>query len=474
MKKDIKEHIKFGTDGWRGVISDNFTFTNVAIVAQAICEWIKKEFKNKEGRKNCVAVGYDARFLSREYAEIVACILAKNDINVFLSDGYIATPALSYGVVNIEGECGIMITASHNPAKFNGIKIKTYQGGGASKNITNVIERYLGETKVQTMDLNLALEKKSVTVFDFNKAYFKFMKSYVDLKDIRKAKFNVIQDAMYGSGTGVLQHVLKGSDINLEMMHDEYNPSFGNVKPEPIEEYVPELISRMKKEDVDLGLILDGDADRIGAVAAGGEFINAQKILGLLILHLVRNRGVEGSVVKTVCGTMMIDKICKKLNLNLYETPVGFKYISDLMVSEKVIVGGEEAGGIGVQNYIPERDGNLAGLLLLEMMVKEKQNIQQILKNMEKEFGRYYYLRLDIDLVSDQKIGLVTFKKVKQLCGREVVQVNAIDGVKLVCDDDSWLMLRPSGTEPLVRVYAEAKSLKRSQQLVAYGKAIFE
>lgn len=468
MKK-ISDQIKFGTDGWRGVISDNFTFENVAIVAQAISEWIKKEFKSQ---KHLVAVGYDARFLSREYAETVSCILAKNNIKVMLSDKYIATPALSYGVVDIKGVCGVMITASHNPAKFNGIKIKTKEGGGASKDITNVVEKYLGKTKVKTMNLNDALDKKLITMHDFNIAYLGFMKKYVDLPAIRKAKFNVVQDAMYGSGTGVLENVLKGSKVKLDMMRADYNPSFGNVKPEPIADYVPELITRMKKEKFDLGLILDGDADRIGAVAPGGEFINAQKILGLLILHLVRNRGCEGSVVKTLCGTTMIDKICRKLQLKLHETPVGFKYISDLMVSERVIAGGEEAGGMGVQDYIPERDGNLAGLLLLEMMVKQKKNIKQILDDMEKEFGRYYYLRADIDLKPGQKVDVKQFKSIKTLCSKRVVQVNELDGVKLICEDESWLMFRPSGTEPLVRAYSEAKSLKRSKELIAYGRKL--
>ncbi|MFT5169875.1 MAG: phosphomannomutase, partial [Candidatus Omnitrophota bacterium] len=300
--------------------------------------------------------------------------------------------------------------------------------------------------------------------------YLKFMKSYVDLKAIKKSKFHVVQDAMNGSGIGIMENVLKGSSIKLEMMRDDYNPSFGNVKPEPIEDYVPELIKRMKNEKIDLGLILDGDADRIGAVAAGGEFINAQKILGLLILHLVRNRGCEGSVVKTLCGSTMIDKICEKLNLKLHETPVGFKYISDLMVSERVIAGGEEAGGMGVQDYIPERDGNLAGLLLLEMMVKQNKNIKQILDDMEREFGRYYYLRADIDLKPGQKVSIAQFKKIKTVAGKKVVKVNDLDGVKLILEDETWLMFRPSGTEPLVRVYSEAKSLKRSKELIAFGR----
>jgi len=470
MSKKVSQ-IKFGTDGWRAVISDTFTFENVALVAQAISEWIQKDFKSKSGKKNCVAVGYDTRFLSQEYAEIVSCVLAANNIKVYLSKEAIPTPALSYGVVSLKGVAGVMITASHNPGKFNGIKIKTNQGGGASTDITGQVEAYLEKTGVKTVELEKAIKEKKIVMYDFNVKYLKFMKNYVDLKRMKKSKFNVVQDVMHGSGGGILAEVLKGSGVTLSYMRDDVNPSFEGGKPEPVPEYLDGIFKKMKKEKFDLGLVLDGDADRIAAVAPGGEFISPQKILGLLILHLARNRGCVGGVVKTTCGTEMIDNIAKKLNLKLYETPVGFKYISDLMVSEEIIAGGEEAGGMGVKDYIPERDGNLAGLLLLEMMVYQKKNIMQILKEMEKEFGRYYYERADLEL------GKGTFDPqktaaVKTLLGKKVVEVKDFDGVKLICEDRSWLMLRPSGTEPLVRAYSEAKSLKKAKQLIECGKKL--
>ncbi len=473
MGKKITGEIKFGTDGWRGVISDNFTFKNVALVAQAISEWIKKDFKVKGNKKNRVVVGYDARFLSPEYAEKVSCVLAANGIEVYLSQTMVPTPALSYGVVDLKGVAGIMITASHNPAKFNGIKIKTFQGGGASNDITNKVEGYLEKRVVKILDFDQAKKEKSIVMYDLNVAYLKFMKNYVDLKKIRKSKFKVVQDVMYGSGGGILANVLKGSKVELEYMHNEINPSFGGVKPEPIAAYLPEILKKLKKEDYDLGLVLDGDADRIAAVASGGEFISPQKILGLLILHLVRNRGCKGGVVKTTCGSELIDNIAKKLDLKLYETPVGFKYISDLMVSEEIIAGGEEAGGMGVQGYIPERDGNLAGLLLLEMMVCQQKNIKQILVEMEKEFGRYYYERADLELGEGQ-FDLKKTAAVKTLLGKKVVEVKDFDGVKLICEDRSWLMLRPSGTEPLVRAYSEAKSLKKAKELIECGKKLLK
>ncbi|HLF17463.1 MAG TPA: phosphoglucomutase/phosphomannomutase family protein [Candidatus Omnitrophota bacterium] len=471
--ENLKQEIKFGTDGWRGVISDNFTFKNVRLVAQAISEWIKDDFKSAGAPNLRVALGYDARFLSKEYAEIVSSVLAANNIKVYLSDEMIPTPALSYGVVDIKGVCGVMITASHNPAKFNGIKIKTSQGGGAGKDITDKVEGFLGKTSVQSVDLLDAIERKMIMMHDFKKVYLKFMKSYIDLAKIKKARFKVIQDVMHGSGGRILEEVLKGSQLKVTLMRAEVNPSFGGVKPEPIAEYLPEILSRVKKEKYDLGLVLDGDADRIGAVAPGGEFISPQRILGLIILHLVRNKKRTGGIVKTTCGTTMLDHIAKKLRCKLYETPVGFKYISDLMVKEKIVAGGEEAGGIGVQDYIPERDGTLAGLLLLEMMVYQKKNIKQLLNEMEKEFGRYYYERADLDL-RGRTFDAKKIKSLPSLLGKRVVEVKDYDGIKLICEDESWLMLRPSGTEPLVRAYSEAKSLQKAKQLLKIGEDLLK
>jgi phosphomannomutase len=463
-KKDI---IKFGTDGWRAVIADTFTFENVAVLSQAISEWVKRDLADINGRKR-VAVGYDTRFMSAEFAETVACVLAKNDIDVVLSDAPIPTPALSYGVTVHACVAGIMITASHNPYKFNGVKIKTAQGGGASKEITNKVEGYICETPVQPMDFNEARQAGKVVMQNYKTAYLKFIRNYIDLKKIKTARFKVLMDAMHGSGDSLIAEALKGTSVRLSLMREDINPYFDGKKPEPVVQYLDGIIKRVKTEGFDLGLVLDGDADRIAAVASGGEFLHPQKILGLLILHLVRNRGRKGGVVKTICGTTMLDKIAAKLDLKLYETPVGFKYISDLMVSENIVAGGEEAGGMGFQDYIPERDGTLAGLLLLEMMVYQKKNIKKIVEEMEQEFGRYYYQRSDVKLGA-KPFDIQRFKETTSLLGKKVVDMRDSDGVKLICEDESWLMLRPSGTEPLVRAYSEAKTLKRAKELIQYG-----
>ena len=465
-----QSEIKFGTDGWRAVISDTFTFKNVGIVAQAISEWLNRDIRKKAGSPKRISVGYDTRFLSKEYARTVSSVLAANGIEVFLSDSAIPTPSLSFGVPKNGCLAGVMITASHNPAYFNGIKIKTAQGGGASSDITGAVEDYLYKTEVKALDFNEAVQEKKIIIFNFKNDWLNFIKNYLDLKAMKNARFKILTDIMHGSGNGFMREILRGTKVQLSLMRDDVNPSFDGGKPEPVVEFLGGILSRMKKEKFDLGLVLDGDADRIAAVAPGGEFVHPQKILGLLILHLVRNRGRKGGVVKTICGTTMIDKIAAKLGLKLFETPVGFKYISDLMVSENIVAGGEEAGGIGLQDYIPERDGTLVGLLLLEMMVYQKKNIKKIVREMEKEFGHYYYERAD--LKSKEPFELDKLKSLKRIMGKKIVDIKDFDGVKLICEDESWVMWRPSGTEPLVRIYAEATSASRAKKLIKFGESL--
>ncbi len=460
---DPKSEIRFGTDGWRAVISDTFTFKNVRIVAQATADWV---IKDNPGAPKKAAVGYDNRFLSQEYARTFAEVLAGNGLTVYLSDSSVPTPALSYGVTLLKAACGIMITASHNPAKFNGIKIKTAQGGAASKDITGKIESYIGQAAIKTA-------AQPILMHDYKVAYVQFIRKYLDMKKIKNAKYRVLADIMHGSGRDLMVQILKGTKVRLELMRADYNPGFDGSKPEPIPECLAVLIGRMKKEKFDFGHVLDGDADRVAAVAPGGEFVSPQKILGLLILHLARNRNIEGGIVKTLCGSTLYDHIAQKLGRPLYETPVGFKYISDLMLTKKIVAGGEEAGGMGLPNYIPERDGTLAGLLLLEMMVYNKRNFKQLIDDMEKEFGRYYYLRLDYTMDA-KKVNLDHLKTLKDILGTQVVAAKDFDGVKLICANEDWLMFRPSGTEPLVRIYAEAKSLKRARSLIEFGRKFID
>ncbi len=468
MSSNPKDIIKFGTDGWRAVIADTFTFENLEILAQAMALWVAKDVKKLPGEVVRVAVGYDNRFLSKDFAQRTAMVLAANDIEVILSHESLPTPALSLATRDLKCVAGVVITASHNPAEYNGFKIKTAEGGGAGKNITDAVEGYLGAQPVVKLDFKKAVSDGKIKVLDLKRDYLKFIKGYVNLKKIKPAKFRVVQDVMHGSGGTLLAEVLKGSKLRLELLRSDVNPGFGGSRPEPLPQYLGGLIAKMKKEKIDLGLVLDGDADRIAAVLPGGEFLSPQKILALLALHLYKNRGIKGGVVKTICGTVMIDNMCKDMGIKLYETPVGFKYISDLMLTEQIITGGEEAGGMGLPNYIPERDGILAGLLLLEMMVYEKKNIGKILAEVEKKYGRYYYDKTSINLKEKVKT-LDPVKKITSVLGKKVVGVKDYDGVKLELEDTTWIMVRASGTEPILRAYAESKSPKRTKDLLNYA-----
>jgi alpha-D-glucose phosphate-specific phosphoglucomutase len=473
----IRERIKFGTDGWRGVISDDFTFANVRIVSQAISEWINRHESKRLRRQKIVAVGYDTRFLSKEYAQTVSSVLAANGIRVFLSQNPIPTPVLSFSVKRRRFIAGVMITASHNPFNFNGIKIKTYTGAAASGEVTRLVEKFLYKLPVKFLDFDTALKTSNVHIEDFSNPYIKFLKSYVNLKKISQGKFRVLVDVMHGSGNGFFAKILKSTPIEIVLARSEINPCFGGVRPEPVADNLKDSLHTMKKGKFDLGLVLDGDADRIAAIDSNGVFISPQKILGLFILHLVKNKKFSGGLVKTIVGTTLIDKIARKLNLKLYETPVGFKYISDLMVNENIMVGGEEAGGMGFRNYIPERDGILAGLLLLEMMSYERKPIKRIINDMEREFGRYYYLKDSITLKDNKQKNKAlrrvnALKANSSLLGQRITDFKCDDGVKCICADESWLIIRVSGTEPLIRIYAEAKTIKRSQELLAFGRRL--
>jgi len=467
MSENSTQVIKFGTDGWRAVIADTFTFENVAVLAQALAVWVKKDALKIFGEPLRVAVGYDNRFLSKNFSETVAVVLAANGIEVLLSSASLPTPALSLATREHKCVAGVVITASHNPPEYNGFKIKTAQGGGAGKNITDVVEGYIGLEPVVRLDFKKALAEEKVRILDFKKDYLKFLRGYVNLKKIKTARYRVIQDVMHGSGGRLLEEALKGTQIRLELMHADVNPGFEGIRPEPLAQYLGELIAVTKKGKYDLGLVLDGDADRI-ALVLNGEFVSPQKILALLALHLWKNRGIKGGIIKTICGSTMIDNMCKANGITLYETPVGFKYISDLMLTKEIIAGGEEAGGMGLPNYIPERDGILAGLLLLEMMVYEKKNMVRILAELEKKYGRYYYDKTSIPMKKIVKT-LEPVKKIESVLGNKVVAIKDYDGVKLELANDSWIMVRASGTEPILRAYAESKSLKRTKELLAFA-----
>jgi len=457
--------IKFGTDGWRAIIAEDFTFENVKIVSQAIADYLNENKKTKNKR---VVIGYDRRFLSKEFAQTSGCVLAANKIKVTLSDRDVPTPAVSIHCRNNKYDLGVMITASHNPAKFNGLKIKTPEGSSADKPLTDKVESFLGRCKPKYIDVAVAKKKSLLVSKDLTAEYIEFLRKFINVKRIKKLKLKVLVDVMYGSGDNFVERILGPSNIKIDYLHNETNPSFGGIRPEPIASSLGELIAKMKRGEYDLGIVLDGDADRIAMVDGKGNYINAQVILPLLAIHMVKNRKAMGGIAKTVVGSNVIDKVALSLGVACYETPVGFKYISNLFENNLICIGGEEAGGIGFKGYIPERDGSAAFLLLLEMIVAEGKKFNTLLANFYKEYGRYYYSRTAIPVKSIKK-GLLDMKLPTSLFGKKIERVNTLDGIKLIAKD-CWLMFRKSGTEPIVRVYAESKSRKEAERLVALGK----
>lgn len=469
MKRDYTPNIKFGTDGWRGVIAEDFTFANLRTVAQAAADYFNRQFK---GQKRII-IGYDTRFLSDKFAQAVAEVLAGTGIKVFLSDRPSPTPTTSFTIRLLGLNGGLIITASHNPARFNGLKIKTQFGSPADTSVTQKVEKFLFKNKVKSLSLEEGLKTKKIEMINPIPKYLDTVRKYLDLDLLKNSNLKVIADAMHGAGNGYHASVLSGTKIKIDVLHSEPNPSFGGVKPEPLPQNLPELVSIMKKGDYDIGVVTDGDADRVGAFAPGGRFITPGEIMSLLALHFIENRRWRGALVKNIAGPMLLNKIAQHYNLKLFETPVGFKYIAKLMQREKVLVGGEESGGIGIKNYIPERDGILTGLLLVEMMAQKKKPILEIINDMEKRFGKFRYHRQDIEIPvkTREKIVEKLFSKLKgkdaaKILRKKIVKIKTYDGLKFLFEDESWLLIRASGTEPILRVYSEAHSEKEAKALI--------
>lgn len=460
--------IKFGTDGWRAIISEDFTFENVQVVSQAIADHFK-------GKGVTFVVGYDWRFLSEKYAELVSEVLAANNIKVLLSDKAVPTPLVSLAIKNQKLSGGIMITASHNPPAYNGIKIKASFASSADEKITKSVESLLGKNKVKSVSLEEGLVSGSIETVDLRPAYMKFIRSYIDLDLLKKSKLNVLVDCMHGVGDGYIKDILKDTGIKITQMRAGRDPLFGGVNPEPIPKNLGPVFQEMKKKDYDIAIVNDGDADRICAVMPGGGYLSAGQIMALLLLHFVEDKKWKGSVVKTISNTTLIERIAKKYNLKLHETPVGFKYICRIMLDEDVLIGGEESGGIGVKDYMPERDGMLLGILLVEMMAHRKKGILDIMDDVEKEYGRFRYARIDMDYPDDKKKKLMELLRTsppKKILKKPVKETKTYDGYKFILEDSSWLIMRLSGTEPILRVYAEASSDKEAQQYLEFGKNI--
>ena len=460
--------IKFGTDGWRGVIGDDFTFENVRIVSQAIASFLKRTAKEKKR----VVIGFDRRFLSESFAREVGCVLAANKIKTIISSCDVPTPVVSFHCLYKKYDLGIMITASHNPAQFNGIKIKTKEGGAADKFLTNKVESLLYKGKPRKISYQAAIKSGFLKQKGLTADYIKFLRNFFKVNKIRKLKMRLLVDTMHGVGNGYIEQVLGSSQMHIDYLHNDFNPSFAGIRPEPIEENLQSLIKKVKTKRYDLGIAIDGDGDRLAVVNKDGSFLTAQILLPLLALHMVKNKGQRKGIGKTIVGSNLIDKVSLSLGVPCYQTPVGFKYISNLFSQNLISIGGEEAGGIGFAGYIPERDGTASSLMLLEMIAAEGKSLDRLLKELWAKFGRWYYQRTAFPIRKKIK-SMDNIKLPRELLGSKIERINRSDGIKLITKR-GWLMFRKSGTEPVVRVYAEGRTKRETSALIDLGKKIIQ
>jgi len=456
--------IKFGTDGWRGIIARDFTFANVERVAAAMAAYVKAEGEPQHG----LVVGYDTRFLSAEAADLVACVAAGAGIPVTLADQPTPTPALSYAVVARKAAGGIMVTASHNPYRWNGIKFKASYGGSAAPSIVRRIEAQLDKSRPSPTAHGVATE-------DLITPYLERLHSMIHLDRIASSHQCFVIDPMYGAGRGVLARLLEPAGVPFCEIHGEHNPLFPGLNPEPIEPHVGPLRRKVIKKGYDAGLATDGDADRLGAIDRTGAFVDSHKIFCILLQHFVEDLGRGGEVVKTFSTTRMVDKLAAKYGLRVHVTPIGFKYICQLMLAGDILIGGEESGGIGIKGHLPERDGLLNSLLLAEVMAYKGKTLGQLVEELSDEFGPHEYGRIDLEVKREainRLLARVQDDAFRSVAGLSITGSEDLDGFKMICGDEAWLLVRPSGTEDLLRLYAEAPTREQVNALLGEMKAL--
>ena len=482
--------IHFGTDGWRAVISDTFTFGNLRIVTQAIADAVMSDHWDKSGNGSRQApdprkfvVGFDTRFLSDRFAGEVARVLAANGFTVLLAQSDAPTPAISYAVKHHNAIAGVMITASHNAPRYNGLKLKGAFGGSALPEQCRRVEIYINDNEQQArgpnlMEFNKAREASLIQKFNPLPAYFDHLRTLIDTNVIADNPQRFVVDAMYGSGRGVIKSFLQGTGCEIAEIRGEMNPGFGGVHPEPISKYLGALASAVSSGMGNFGVVTDGDADRIGAMDERGAFVDPHKIMSLSLKYLVEKRGWTGAVVRTVSTTRMIDRLAGRYGLKLYETPVGFNHIADYMMNEDVLIGGEESGGISFKGHIPEGDGPIMGLLLVEMIAESGRTLHDLVEDLLNDVGPAFYERKDLRLsrpvAKGEMVEFLTKQAPAEIGGQAVCEISQRDGVKYVMLDDSWLLIRPSGTEPVLRVYAEGRTQEMVKALLRYGEQVAE
>jgi alpha-D-glucose phosphate-specific phosphoglucomutase len=480
--------IKFGTDGWRGLIADDFTFDNVRRVAGAIAGYV---LKNEDPARG-VVIGYDTRFLSDRAARAVAEVIAAAGIPVWLANDYVPTPAVSYNVKKLGAAGGVMITSSHNPWNWNGVKFKAKFGGSATPAIMKSIEDELGsetllsETMAAGLSPTLAHKTRKggaparIEEVDLKPAYVEAVSAFADLDLIRHANFKFAIDSMYGSGRGVLPGIFDAHGIRYVAIRQEVNPLFPGINPEPILPHVALLQETVVKEKCHAGLVTDGDADRIGAVAEDGSFVDSHKCMSVLANWLLLRKKWPGDVVRAFNTTGMMDRIAAKYERKLHETSIGFKYIADLMMEHEILIGGEESGGIGYSRFLPERDGILNALLLANVMAEEKKPLGQLVADLQREFGAHYYGRRDLHISDEMKnsaIGRAADPRTTKIGAYSILRKENRDGEKCYLDApkhgdgaDAWVLFRASGTERMLRCYVEAAAPELVEEILEAGE----
>jgi len=459
MAANIGE-VKFGTDGWRGIIADDFTYANVRVAASAIAHYVIEHEDASQG----VCIGFDTRFGSHSFANIVAEVMAKAGIPVALASGITPTPALSYAVRERDAAGGVMITSSHNPAEWNGVKYKASYGGSGKPSTIAAIEGYLYRP------LPEAASKASIEQVDFLPNYVAAIERFVDLSAIRASGYRFLIDCMYGAGRGVIAGIFERAGIPFAEIRSELNPAFPGINPEPILPHIAASQVAVVAEHCDAGLITDGDADRIGAVDERGRVVDAHKIFAVLLKWMLERKRWPGDVTRAFNTTKMLDRIAAKHGRRLHEHGIGFKYVCELMLEQDILVGGEESGGIGISRHLPERDGLLNSLLIANVMADEGKTLGELVDALQEEFGEHQYGRIDMHIDEELKRSAIerASSGLSEFAGMRVLRVETLDGIKFFLENnecegrpnaaETWLLLRASGTEPLLRVYCESCS----------------
>jgi alpha-D-glucose phosphate-specific phosphoglucomutase len=466
--------IKFGTDGWRAIIAEDFTFDNVRACAQGVANYLKQN--NLTSRS--IVIGYDTRFASEDFAAAAAEVLAANGIKTLLCPGAAPTPVISYAVPATNSTGGIIITASHNPGCWNGFKYKDSYGASAPTELVSEIEKQTNEAiasgHIKRVTLTEGLSNGKIAYYDPLPVYNRQLEKLIDIKAIKQARLKIAIDSMYGAGMGFFPAILGNGNIQFIQMNAQRNPLFPGIQPEPIARHLTGLSELVKKQKADIGIANDGDADRIGIMDEKGNFLNPHQVFALLALYFLEVHGEKRPIVKSLCSTTMLDMLGKLYNVPVYETAVGFKYVAPVMIDKDAFIGGEESGGYGFRGHVPERDGILAGLYFLDFMIKTGKTPSQLVELLFSKVGPHYYDRYDFHILPEQHKALLnqlsTGGALASVAGLRVARLNRTDGFKYILDDDSWLLIRFSGTEPLIRIYAEGHNPEQVKKLLDFGK----